>query len=143
MKNEIARVSYGYSILRDDQKELGVSAGVHFAGLETQLKSLTTGDTQTANSNTPLPVVGAFGSVHLSARFTVGAKAQFFRMDFDGYEGSVNSATVYAERELSKHVLFGLAYNYFTLNLESTEPELAGRVTAKHTGPSVYFSMRI
>lgn len=143
LKNEIARFSYGYSILRDDQKELGVSAGVHFTGIEAEITSLTTGQTQKASSSTPLPVIGVFASVDLSDAFTVGMKAQFFRMDFDRYEGSVNAITAYAERELRAGFLIGLAYNYFSLNLKSSDPEVAGSVTAKHSGPAVYLSLRI
>ncbi|MEE4281706.1 MAG: MipA/OmpV family protein, partial [Pseudomonadales bacterium] len=97
LETEIAQLSYGYSILRDDQKELGVSAGLHYAGIETQIASPDTGTVESSNSHTLLPVIGAFGSVQLSARITVGAKAQLFRMDFDRYEGSVNSFQVYAE----------------------------------------------
>ena len=143
LETEIAQLSYGYSILRDDQKELGVSAGLHYAGIETQIESPDTGTVETANSHTLLPVVGAFGSVQLSARITVGAKAQLFRMDFDRYEGSVNSFQVYAERALGENVLLGLAYNYFSVNLESTDDDILGRISSKHTGPALYFSFRI
>ncbi len=143
LETEIVQLSYGYSILRDDQKELGVSAGLHYAGIETQLESPATGAVETTNSHTLLPVVGAYASVQLSARITIGAKAQLFRTDFDRYEGSVNSFQVYAERALGEDVLLGLAYNYFSVNLESNDDDIQGRISAKHTGPALYFSFRI
>jgi outer membrane scaffolding protein for murein synthesis (MipA/OmpV family) len=143
LQTEIAQLTYGYSILRDDQKELGVSAGLQFTGTETQIESPATGSIEKSNSNTLLPVVGVFGSVHLSAKITVGAKMEFFRTDFDRYEGSVSSVQIYAERALGEAVLLGLAYNYFKVNLESTDEDVLGRISARHTGPALYLSFRI
>ncbi len=55
-------ISYGYSVIRDAQKELGVMAGVHFTGFETNIASTTTGQVERSKAETPLPVLGAFAS---------------------------------------------------------------------------------
>lgn len=129
------RISYGYSLLRDEQKELGFTAGLHQTRIETRIVSALTGELESNRPDPILPTIGAFASVGLSPRLTINAEGQFFRLDFDRYEGSLNYLRVEALYEFGR-VGLGLGYSYYAVNLDSTNNDFMGSVEFTHQGPS-------
>jgi len=133
-------LSYGYSLIRDAQKELGVMAGVHFTGFKTNIASTTTGQVERSNTETPLPVLGAFASLFLREKLTFNAKLQVFRTDSDDYEGSLNYATVDLQRRISESISVGLGYSYYSMELSSSDSNVNGFLKVRHHGPVAFFS---
>ena len=133
--SQTMRLSYGYSLLRDEQKELGFTAGLHRTRLETKILSTITGEVESNRPDPILPTIGAYGSVGLSSRLTINAEGQFFRLDFDRYEGSLNYLRVEAMYQLGR-VGLGLGYSYYSVKLDSTNNDFLGSVEFKHQGPS-------
>ena len=129
------RISYGYSLLRDEQKELGITAGIHRTGLETKIFSTITGEVESNRPDPVLPTIGAYGSVSLSSRLKINAEGQFFRLDFDRYDGSLNYMRVEAMYQLGR-VGLGLGYSYYSAKLDSTNSDFLGSVEFNHQGPS-------
>jgi len=133
-------VSYGYSLIRDAQKELGVMAGAHFTGFETIIASTITGQVERSKAGTPLPVVGAFASFFLREKLTFNAKLQIFRTDFDSYEGSLNYATLDLQRRVADSFSIGLGYNYFSMKLTSSDSNVNGYLQVRHHGPVAFIT---
>ncbi len=132
----ILRLSYGYSLIKDSQKELGVIAGIHSTRFNTRFFVPETGQEENLDTTPLLPVLGVFGSVALGKRTTLSAEIQIFRMDFDRYDGSLN----YLRLELLRHFGqfdLGLGYSYYAMNLDSHSDELQGSIEFRHRGPIV------
>lgn len=136
----ILRLSYAYSLINDAQKELGFMAGLHFSKFNIEISSSATGQRATSNADTPLPVVGAHGSIAIGKRASLGARIQLFRMDFDRYEGLLSYLTVDLQRRFGENFSVGLAYNYYTMKLESSKSDLTGSLQIRHSGPAFFVS---
>ncbi len=137
---QIWRVGYAYSLINDEQKEVGVMGGLHFSRLETSILSEETGQMVNSNAATPLPVIGLHGSISLGRKASLGARIQFFRMDFDRYEGSLNYATLDLQRRFGDIFKVGIGYNYYALNLDSRDNDVRGTLEIRHHGPVLFVS---
>lgn len=137
----IFRVGYAYSLIRNAQLEFGVMAGVHFIHLETDIAAGSTSQRVTSTAGTPLPVIGAHASVFLGEKTTLGAKLQFFRTDFDRYEGSLNYASLDIQHRLRKSLSVGLGYNFYGMKLTSHDSDVNGYLKVRHHGPVAFFTV--
>ena len=137
---EIFRVGYAYSLMNDAQKELGIMGGLHYSKFSTEITAVGTGERETSNAATPLPVIGLHGSVALGEKSSLHARIQIFRMDFDRYEGSLNYATLDWRRHFGDTFSVGLGYNYYALNLDSRDNDVRGSIEVRHHGPELFVS---
>ena len=139
-ETEVLHFGYAYSLMNDDQKELGVMGGFHYSRFTTVIEDPETGQRAASNNATPLPVIGLHGSVSLGQQTTLGARIQFFRMDFDQYEGSLNYATLDLQRHFGENFSVGLGYNYYAFKLVSRDNSSSGSLEVRHQGPVLFFS---
>ena len=137
----IFRVGYSYSLIRNAQLEFGVMAGVHFISLETDITAGSTSQRVTSSAGTPLPVIGAHASVFLGEKTTLGARLQFFRTDFDRYEGSLNYASLDIQHRLGRSFSVGLGYNFYGMKLTSRDSDVNGYLKVRHHGPAAFFTV--
>ncbi|VUX56002.1 exported protein of unknown function [uncultured Woeseiaceae bacterium] len=137
---KILRIGYAFSLMNDSQKELGVMAGLHFSSFETSISSRSTGQMVSSNASTPLPVIGLHGSLSLGKRATLGARLQFFRLDFDRYEGSLSYVTLDIQRRFGDNFKIGIGYNYYAMNLDSRDNDIRGTLENRHQGPVLFVS---
>ena len=134
------RFAYGFSLMNDAQKELGVLAGMHITKVESRILAAETGQVVESKVDTPLPVIGVFGSVALTEKTDLGARIEIFRMEFDRYEGSLNSFYLGVNHYFTDTIGAGIAYNYFAMNLDSDDQGLRGSVEIRHHGPILFAS---
>ena len=134
------RFAYGFSLMNDAQKELGVLVGMHFTKAEAAIAAPETGQSVKSEFDTPLPVVGAFGSVSLGEKTDLMARLEIFRMEFDVFEGSLNAAQIALNHYLTEYFGVGVGYNYFGMNLDSPESGLRGSIEFRHHGPILFAS---
>ena len=139
-ESELLRFSYGYSLMNDEQKELGVMAGVHVANSITDILSVSTGARERQDVSTPLPVVGVFGSVELGWQSSLGARIQAFGMEFDRLEGLMLFLNLEWQRRFGEHLSAGIGYNYYYTNLESRDVDARGTLETHHHGPTITFT---
>ena len=135
---DIARIAYGFSLMNDAQKELGVLVGMHIADVETVVRSEDTGQEVSSRADTPLPVIGVYGSVALTDRLDLGANIEIFRMEFDTYEGSLNAFNLNLTYFFTNRMGAGVGYNYFSMDLDSPEGGLRGSTQIRHHGPILF-----
>lgn len=132
MESEVLRVAYGYSLMRDGQKELGVSAGVSFLQFETELQASATQQRDRVKVSTPLPTLGVFGSLALGSKWRLGADIDVFALDFDHYDGYLAYASLGLDRKFGDLIRVGVGYNLYTIRLESKEDRLRGTLKSRH-----------
>ena len=63
---------------------------------------------------------------------------QFFRTDFDSYEGSLNYATLDIQHRLGKNVSGGLGYYFYGMKLTSRDSDVNGYLKVRHHGPTLF-----
>jgi outer membrane scaffolding protein for murein synthesis (MipA/OmpV family) len=136
-------IGYGYSLIRDAQKELGVLAGLHFTKFETSVRSDSTGQVEQSRAETPLPVLGAFASVYLREKLTLNAKLHIFRTDFDHHEGVMNYATIDLQKRIGQSFSVGLGYSYYSLKLSSSDSDMNGFLKVRHHGPVAFMTVGV
>lgn len=133
---------YGYSLWRDAQKELGVSAGLHYTGFDLTMFAEETSQRVQLQTDVPLPTIGAFATVTLANRWSVQGEARAFALEFDRYEGAMGFFAVRLEREFGRHFAAGIGFNYYSSRLESTGSELRGVYKATRYGPLAYVAVQ-
>lgn len=136
------RLGYAYSLMHDSQKEFGLMAGVHFSSFDSVISTTQSDTTEESRLDAPLPVIGAYGSINLGEKNTLDAKLQVFRTDYDHYEGSLNYFSVDLQRRLTEHISAGIGFNYYRLQLRSSQKDLNGYVEIQHHGPVLFFGYR-
>ena len=138
---KVTHLAYGFSLMNDAQKELGVMVGVHATRHESEVFSAGTGQMVSSTLSTPLPVVGAFGSVSLGQKTKLSARLHLFRMEFDHYEGSLNYLYIGVQHSFSDQLGAGIGYNYYAMNLDSSDQALRGSLRLRHQGPLLFGSL--
>jgi len=137
---ETWRLAYGFSLMNDAQKEVGLLVGIHMTEVDARVVGTETGQRVESKIDTPLPVIGAFGSVALGEKTDLGARLEIFRMEFDVYEGSLNAFYLGVNHYFTDTIGAGIGYNYYAMNLDSPEQGLRGSVEIRHHGPIVFAS---
>ena len=138
----VTKAAYGFSLMNDAQKELGVLAGVHITNYQANVVAPETGQQVETSINTPLPVIGAYGSVALGAKTDLSANLQLFRMEFDHYSGSLNNLYLGLTHYFGDSLGTGIGYNIYLMNLDSPDEDLRGSLKLRHHGPIVFASLR-
>lgn len=131
---------YGYSLMRDAQKELGVQGGLMFTRVDLALVADATGQAEDASIDAPLPTIGLFGSVALGEHMELGLDVGIFALDFDRYSGYSGHASLTLERRINELLALGIGYEYYVSRIESPEEELRGLIRARNAGPRAYLS---
>ena len=137
---DIWRAAYGFSLMNDAQKELGLLVGVHVTNFDSVVVAPETGQSAESHVDTPLPVIGMFGSVSLGEKTDLDASLELFRMEFDHYEGSLNAVYIGVNHNFTNAIGAGIGYNYFAMNLDSPDQGLRGSVQIRHHGPVIFAS---
>ena len=138
----VTKAVYGFSLMNDAQKELGVLAGVHITNYQAIVDAPETNQRVETSISTPLPVIGAFGSVALGTRTDLQANLQLFRMEFDHYSGSLNNFYLGLTHYFGDSIGAGIGYNIYLMNLDSPDEDLRGSLKLRHHGPIVFASLR-
>jgi hypothetical protein len=138
----VTKAAYGFSLMNDSQKELGVLAGIHITNYEANVVASETGQQVETSVNTPLPVIGVYGSVALGAKTDLSVNLQLFRMEFNHYSGSLNNLYLGLTHYFGDTLGVGLGYTAYLMNLDSADEDLRGSLEMRHHGPILFASLR-
>ena len=141
VETQMLRLAYGYSLMRDGQKELGVSAGISYLQFDTELKAAATQQLEQVKVGIPLPTLGVFGSIVLGQKWSLDADIDFFALDFDHYDGFLTYVSLGLDRRFGELIGVGIGYNFYTTRLNSKDDRLRGTLRLRHQGPKLYLSI--
>ena len=113
-------------------------AGIHYLNFDSIVTSILPDDTERASLEAPLPVAGLHGSVSIGENMKLAVKLQFFRTDFDQYEGSLNYFTIDLQRRIGESIDLGIGYNLYRMKLRSSQKGLNGFIEIEHQGPALF-----
>lgn len=138
----LVRLSYAYSLMRDDQKELGVMAGLSHFRFDTTITETGSDQPERIRAESPLPTFGIFGSLALGRDWRLGAEVSLFALDFDRYNGLMTYLRLGLQREFGDVFSAGLGYDYYRLKLDARDEDLGGGFTLLHQGPRIFMGFR-
>ena len=149
---ELIPITYSYSFINNESNEFAVTAGVNWNQITLSLtgsSSLSNEDltaTASASADLPLPVFGVRYDHHFSDKWSVGASAAFFAIEFaeetfDG-SGSIVSARAYAEYRFADRFGAGVAIDGFKLDFEAEKTRWTGEYVLDYWGPQLYVTAR-
>ncbi len=141
MDSETIRLAYSYSLMRDHQKELGVTAGLSYSRFEAGIRASTTQEFERLKVEAPLPTMGVFGSVALGDKWRLGADINFFALDFDRYDGYMGYLNLGLDRKFGDVISAGIGYNVYGMRLKAKDEDLRGVFRIRHHGPKLYVSL--
>jgi len=150
MDLDLGRITYGYSILRDDKFDLSFLAGAHVATTKVTVTAggaiavdgvPVVGGSSTESTSTftfPLPHLGGQFSYKFSPRWTAQITVLAFALDVNEYSGSLLEVDGTAAYQLSKHFGIGAGLKYFNLNLQAQKSGGGAEFNYQFFGPAVF-----
>jgi hypothetical protein len=152
LKLEIIPITYSYSLLKRERDELAVTVGLHWSRLEFNVQgSASLGGQDVSrdsatNADVPLPLLGLRYDHHFSERWSAGASAAVFALEFGedtwSFEGSLWSVRLYAEYRFARNFGIGVALDGFDIDVDLSRNSWNGGFDYGYWGPQIYLTAR-
>jgi hypothetical protein len=131
-------LTYGYSIVKTRGVDLALTFGVQVVEVDANavVRSRVVRDSETAV--TPLPLVGIEGRYDFNDRWSFEARLQYLSVEFDEIDGSVLDARAALTWRMNPHLVFGLGYRNFDVEVDSRDVDDPGIFEMKMAGPLLF-----
>ena len=145
---EIIELAYEYSFLKRDNLELAGTIGLHNLSVEAGLHADASSNgglggvdlAETADGDGPLPVIGLRGVWALSDHFYFDAQAQFFAIEIDNYDGSLQDYKLSFNWQPFEHFGIGVGYNHFSTDVDVDDQYFNGKLRFDYDGPLLFLT---
>ncbi|HET8698012.1 MAG TPA: MipA/OmpV family protein [Gammaproteobacteria bacterium] len=130
------RLGYGFTLVRDRQKELTLTAGIHVSRLELEPGELGLPGGLPSASLSPRPVIGARALAHFTGKLTVTGTAEWLMLAGDRYSGRQIFVSVGLLHRTFERTSLGAGYVFNRVSLGAGDPALAA-LEPVYRGPSL------
>lgn len=130
----IYKAAYTYSFLQRDGGYLGGSLGLYTADVTVSLFEENLGSAERREITAPLPVIGLRGSHELADRWTLRASAEFFFIDYEGFEGELIDLYAGLDYSVLDNVAIGVGFNVVDLGLDVDRSDYRGSLDWQYDG---------
>src|SRR5262245_54926115 len=145
----IYRLTGGWSCLRTQQAEAGVSAGLHVTDFEAQLSGVGTGvlggapafRREAHDALVPLPTFGLYGSYVVIPQVILRGRVDFLSLKYQDYDGRLINWMAAADWRFHRNMAVGLGYRYVDYKLDATKSNFTVESCYKLEGPTIYFTV--
>ena len=134
----------GFSIVRNETAELGLSAGLSAARIEAGLSGTVEGigsGSGFVSAEVPLPSLGLYGTLALTKKLSIGGRAGLFSIDIDEDEGDLQDFFASVDYFFTKNVGVGLGYKYINIDVTIKEDDYRQIYKIRQSGPVAYLSL--
>lgn len=140
---DIYRIALGYSLVRTERGEFGVSAGAHYSRGKFEITATALGLTlaERRSKSFPLPNVGLYGNMHLFGPVSLQGSADAFKLKYGKYKGSLIDLQLGLEVRALKNVGLGLGYRYAGYELKGSKSDWRGKLDYSYSGPIAYVQL--
>ena len=131
-------LTYGYSVVKTQRADVALTFGVQVVEVEANavVRSRVVRDAETGVS--PLPLAGIEGRFDFSSRWSAEARLQYLSVEFDEISGSVLDARAALTWRKNPHLVFGLGYRRFAVEVDSRDDDTPGIVDLMMDGPLLF-----
>ena len=134
----------GFSVVRNETLELGVSAGVSAASIEAGVSGSIDGVGSAAgdiSADVPLPSFGIYGTLALTKKLSIGGRAGLFSIEVGDDSGDLQDFFASIDYFFTKNVGIGLAYKYINIDVTIKEDSYKQLYNIRQSGPVAYLSV--
>ncbi len=154
----VGRLTYGYSIVRNERMDIQLKGGLHIADLSVALQlsgavcDITMGEmlpgcpggqtppSESAEVTAPLPHFGGSFAYAITPTISANFEVIGFAIELDNIDGSLIEIDADIAWQPFRHFGFGVGLRYFNAKVESTGSGLNGKFDLEYFGPTVYVS---
>jgi hypothetical protein len=137
-----ANLDYVYNFLMDDRVRLGVSAGLHTAGIGLKIEETGGAKIEDEEFTAPLPMIGLRSEVLLTERWRLKMDFNFFYLEYDNYTGQLSDSIIAVEFRPWKNFGLGAGVNNITYTVQADTDDtivgLNGEIEFTLTGLMLY-----
>jgi hypothetical protein len=133
------RAAVGYSFFRRPDKELGVGAGLHRAGIGTSIDAAGFGATN-QSVTAPLPFLMLYGNFALTDTWALSLRSDWLSLSYDKYSGGIRATAVDFVYQPFTHWAFGFGVHSLTLKLDVNNPSSQLQTRLVFQGPAAFAS---
>ncbi len=154
-KTHVFDIEYVYSFYKRPKLELGVSAGIYWMNINTEITAagqiLVEGSDQNefrtdfqANQRfvAPLPLLGLSASYAINPRWLAHAYARYLDVTINDIEGSILSLNLKTEYYFTDHVGLGALYTAFDVSVRQDGVVLTNTLQYSYEGLAAYLVFR-
>lgn len=142
--SKIYRLVLGYSFLRTDEAEAGITLGAHVTDFRVGLEG--TGSVNGGASSTrrerqektiPLPTLGLYGNLVLGPSWEASGRLDVLSLKVNDYKGTLLNVQANVHYRFSPNVALGVGYRYDDYRLRANRDDWTGKVDYTFKGPQV------
>jgi hypothetical protein len=134
----------GFSFVRNETLELGVSAGVSAASIEAGVSGTVSGigsGSGDVSADVPLPSFGIYGTLALTNKLSIGGRAGLFSLELGDDSGDLQDFFASVDYFFTKNVGIGLGYKYIDIDVKIKEDAYRQLYNINQSGPVAYLSV--
>ena len=111
------KLTYRYAVVRNEQAEMGLSAGFSVLDIGAKLFGSASGAGSTSELEedtsvvAPVPVIGFYGSAQVTKRLYVTFAGDFLKLSYSGFSGTVSEVNLAFDYYFHRHWGFGFGYS--------------------------------
>ena len=146
-KSTIYELAYEYAFMRQPTYEVAATFGVHYSDVSLKLSGAATINgtpvsftSKEASAPVPLPVLGLRAGWVVAPQWYIDAQAQFFKVNYNGIDGSLSDLRVGATYMFSRNFGLGLGYNRFYTKVDVSKDTFDGRLKFGYSGLQAYMT---
>lgn len=147
MDLDVGRAFFGYSLIKDDTKELGLGVGLHYLGLDTSLSGSGSVDgvpvgkvSRSIDDWAVLPNIGGYLNYAFSPKWLFSARVDWISANVDDYDGTLWNVEAFIQYQAFDHFGIGAAYRLLDLELGADNQRKEWRTDLEYNGPMLFFS---
>jgi hypothetical protein len=131
-------LTYTYSFVYAERFEFAAGAGLHLFQVDGMASVPSRRLQQEFDAAGPFPTIAVDGTYRVTNRFSVNARAQYFGVGIDNFDGSLGIYHADVQFRAWPNLAFGLGYTKTSLHVDSTDASFAGRLGIDVKGPEAF-----
>lgn len=142
-RTDIYRVAVGYSFVRQDTAEFGISVGAHVSSAKFRIQALNAALEEHRSKSAPLPNVGLYGSVGLWGPVSLDANIDAFKLKVGKFKGTLLDGQLGLNYRIVKNLGVGVGYRYAHYKIQAHTNSWDGTLWYNYSGPTAYLELAI
>lgn len=130
-------LTYGYSVVQTQRLDLALTFGVQVVEVEANAVGERT-LREPESGVAPLPLAGIEGRFDFNERWSVEARVQYLSVEIDEIDGSMLDARAALAWRQNPHLVLGLGYRHFGVEVDSRDLDTPGLVDLQVAGPLLF-----
>lgn len=142
-RTNIYRVGVGYSVVKQDNAELGVAVGAHVSSARFRVGVLNGALEEHRSKSAPLPNVGVYGNIRLWGPVALQGNVDAFQLKVGKFKGTLIDGQVGLNYRLMRNLGVGAGYRYAHYKIQARTHSWDGTLWYTYSGPMAYVELAL